>query len=690
MLKAANRAGWIAVGWYVLLALAVLGPLAMPGYLQLLDSPVGPLGPRLTIFPLPSEGAYSAGAPSSIIAQALIALPAELAPSVANQVLIAAAIVVGGAGMHRFAHQTLRLSLTASLASGTLFVINPFIYERLISGQLNITLGLALLPWALPTVMLLAERGSWESTLRSLGWCFLVCLVSTHLGGMLLMFSLLGAALAPVPLPRKTAFAAALVFGLIALNAYWIIPTWATGQNEQTAVGTLETYAPQPRTPAVLTRVLLLHGFWRTEFETPLDNSPGLFLVAIFPLLATAAVGLFVGLPHRRGSTAFNLWAAIALVLGMGTSFTPTAPVTRFLLRQMPGYVLYREPHKWIAIVTLMYAIYLGIGTQHLIRKLSSRAPLLRTGTAAVVLLPLVASAPLLWGFGGQVTTSKFPSGWATVASKIDKVRGSILFFPWHEFLPLTFADDRVIRTPAPLYFRKPIITSNDDNTAMPPNSTEFDPRKGYVTQLLDGRAGHRMFGTLIAPLGVRYLILARLGDWHRYSFLKRQQDLRLVESNADIVLYENLAWRGANYALQTPKRSSSPSDRLSNERLSALALTRLTPWAPSIPGQRSSPSLPMVFGNTRPLPSLDGDFVGTDLSCLDMWQLRASDEAICHLGAMASFRTPASMKELKPALSGIQVLSYLFSAVSAFGLSCMWWSRLARARSRSDTTDGI
>ncbi|TET17618.1 MAG: hypothetical protein E3J81_01620 [Dehalococcoidia bacterium] len=47
-------------------------------------------------------------------------------------------------------------------------------------------------------------------------------------------------------------------------------------------------------------------------------------------------------------------------------------------------------------------------------------------------------------------------------------------------------------------------------------------------------------FGELVAPLNVKYVILAHEADWEWYDFLYRQADLALVLENGEIALFRN------------------------------------------------------------------------------------------------------------------------------------------------------
>ena len=64
----------------------------------------------------------------------------------AERVLLVAIVLLAGLGVHRLVAGE-RAGLAAF--AGVLYAINPFVYDRLLTGQWFLLLGYAVLPWAL-------------------------------------------------------------------------------------------------------------------------------------------------------------------------------------------------------------------------------------------------------------------------------------------------------------------------------------------------------------------------------------------------------------------------------------------------------------------------------------------------------------------------------------------------------------
>jgi hypothetical protein len=650
-----------SVLWFAALGVLVLGPLLRPGYLLLLDAPAGPLPRSYPLAPLPSEGLVSAGAPFGQVTRLLDLV----LPQATNKVLVFLTILLGGWGLYRFARFTLQLSSGSSFVGATLFAVNPWTYDRLLAGQLLLTLAFALLAWALPGIHRLIAAPRTTDLIRASAWCAAIGLVDLHVGGMCLLLACFALLVGSDAYPRRVLQVVGVVALVGVLHAYWVMPAALGDEGARLSASDVEAFAPVPRSLQVLPHVLLLHGFWRTEFDTALSSHPQRFLLCFVPLVAMATLGLNAALSSpvwRRAATGLGLACGAAIVLGMGTSFRPTAGLTRWLFRNVPGYGIYREPQKWIGLLALGYALFAAVGSEWIRRRLPFSGARVAFCLAATG-LPLVATSVMLWGFDGQVRVSEFPSDWERGAQLLAHKRGRLLLLPWNLYQPLPFADGRVIANPADRFFPIPSLMSSDPRIG---GTRTADPRLDLISEVIRSHRRVRKLGHVIAPLGVRYVALARVGDARRYRWVRRQEDLQVIHQGRELVLWENTAWRGDSYGLQ--KSSDTPAsleqllstrggDRLPADTLIPLKPDTVTGILPEIPVSRELP------GWRRPaLPETTA--LGTSLSCLDGWRLGRS-EPICHVGAAAAFPSAPGARILwRPGLA-VQLIAYGVSAVA-------------------------
>jgi hypothetical protein len=215
------------------------------------------------------------------------------------------------------------------------------------------------------------------------------------------------------------------------------------------------------------------------------------------------------------------------------------------LIRAVPLFTVYREPQKFVILVALGYSLLLACGVDALVR-VSARelGTVGRRGAVALVcILPIVVTEVMLWGCHGQLQSSTYPSDWFAVNAKLDSdpQRFYVLFLPWHFYMYFGFAG-RIIGSPAPAFFDKPMVVS--DNPELP-GAASINPT--ITTQRLDmllPTAGTgRALGASLATFGIKYVVLAKDDDYSQYSYLDSQRDLRLVYSGQTMDLYRNTAY---------------------------------------------------------------------------------------------------------------------------------------------------
>jgi hypothetical protein len=162
----------------------------------------------------------------------------------------------------------------------------------------------------------------------------------------------------------------------------------------------------------------------------------------------------------------------------------------------------------------------------------------LLTGAVAIAAVPLVTAPALLLGVGGTIATSTYPNGWYAADELMGDGQEGALFLPWHGYQPFDFTDDRSVATPAEVFFRRDVISS--DAVELGDLRTGSTSRRiAYVDRLVAAGGAGGSFGRLVAPLGVRYVVLARGPEDAAYSWVGRQDDLRLVLDTDSVRVYE-------------------------------------------------------------------------------------------------------------------------------------------------------
>jgi hypothetical protein len=545
--SARAREALVPAAWFTALALAVAGPLlSFSGYLLLLDWPSGPRFPRVDFFPDPSTGAIGNTAPLDALHAGLRGVHQYLP----DKVFLIAPILLGGIGVYRFVRSRLGVTAWGGILGGTLFVVNPWVIDRYLSGHLHILLAYSLLPWALiPLFDSIRQPGIRPALLAGVLLAALG-VIDLHIAGMYALLAVV--ALLTSPTPRRVGYAAAAM-GLGAfLSAWWLIPTMLSPPGIRVGAADLAVYASRPHGYGVLPALGAMYGFWRNEFVGPAGRSPALYLLLI-PILGLVGLGtvrMLSANPARRFAVVLAGIALLALLLAAGTSFPPTAGAFRWLFEHIATMRIYREPQKFLALVILAYAVFAAVGLYVVVL---ARPGLVSVGVVGLALTAVVGYGyTQLGGLWGQVHLSRYPRDWYAAERVLGQAnhRGRIVVFPWHLYAVWSFSDGRIVANPASSFFSGDVLVNPEPGFAQVP-SQSTDPTVRFITHTLD-KAQRNHVTPRLARVGIRYVTLLREVDHWNYRFLRRQPDLNPMYEGTRLILFENERWQPPDTRLAT------------------------------------------------------------------------------------------------------------------------------------------
>jgi hypothetical protein len=525
---------------YTGLALALAGPLLVGrGVVLAVDLAQSPHARLDTAYWGLPQGTHE-GSLSRLPLDALFAALGRLdAVAIGQKVLLVAIVVLAGWGMHRLVAAR---RPAAALFAGTLYAANPFVYDRLYTGQWFLLLGYALIPLAY-AALLAALRGRRRAAFSFAALFAATGVASPHMAMLLVGLSLVTVAAWAPQLRRDRDARIATALGVTlaaALSLWWALPT--PGMHDlwrHVGGGQLELY----RTAAhahfgLVPTVAALGGYWN-------DANPPLARLAVWPIFALALVALAVhgALVRRRDPTARAV-AFVGLagfVLALGASSAATRPAFTFLLDHFAPLRSFREPQKAVALLAFAYA-FLGAGAVDDLLEHAPRSRHARRALAAALLaVPCVIAAVVGSALWGGLHTSSFPDSWRQADAQLrGEAAGSrTLVLPWHGYHALAFAHHRVVANTAPGFFHVPVLASRSVGAGTGV-ADESDPVERRVQGLLAQGGRRRDLGSCLAALGVSHVLLERQADWRDYRFLDRQRDLVLERSWGDLALYRS------------------------------------------------------------------------------------------------------------------------------------------------------
>ena len=559
----------------IVVAIAVAAPLVHGGRIYLLDWSLGPITPLVSASTLGLNGGLTAGVGSSLLAITLNVLVGAattwlLIFAFFPIAMLGAARLVGGSKWSR-------------LATATLYAVNPFVFTRFFVGHLPLLICYALLPYAVKSALRspTAPMSTW--VVPSLWWAVLTSF-SPHFAwiyGVVIVGAVI-VAKGIGPRVRTFWFATEVtLFGL--MSSYLWLPHNATSLPTQVGSVSLGLYRTLgDPSLGLIPNVLGLYGFWRIgpgpELPKQVVTGWPFLMAALLLIILTGAVQVLRQRSTRVDNSSPTTPAGDATIarvpsptatatdeepsrrtlawllvfIGVAGFFLalgdqgPTGSLFLWAYDHVPFFPIMREPQKFLMLLALAYAVFFGWGIDYLRQSpsFSFRGGQFTATWLLALALPLAYTPTIFFGLAHQITPSAVPASYQQADTRMGTGSGLVLSLPWHLYLAYPFTNGRVVGNITPSEFRRGVI-SGDNVQAGNVNSQSTSPRSAYLQDLFNLAQTTHEFGALVAPLGVKYVVLSKTVDWPLYGWLNHQRDLRLVMNTPALELWRNLDYRG-------------------------------------------------------------------------------------------------------------------------------------------------
>ncbi|MBA7639354.1 hypothetical protein ES703_47012 [subsurface metagenome] len=350
----------------------------------------------------------------------------------------------------------------------------------------------------------------------------------------------------------------------LALNLYWLVPYLTASGTVMGEIGQedLLFFAPKATSDfGVGFDVASMHGFWREGYLYTKDILSFWWLIFVV-MLFLATYGFLVKYRHQRLGwvvVSFAVLGVVSYLLALGAASNLTRPPFEWAYQHVPLFRGFRDSQKFVALLCLAYAFLGGLGVREIIkplRRLKRKLPVAGMMTLAIMLLlSPIAYSFSIFGFQGQLGTTDYPQEWYEVNEYLnqDDEDFQVLFLPWHLYMDFSWLPNRDKRlgNPAWQFFDKPVIAGdNIEITDVYSQSTY--PMSAYVEFVLANRDDIENLGELLAPLNVKYIILAHEVDYEAYNSLYQQADLAVELERQGITLFKNLHPRAKIYGVNS------------------------------------------------------------------------------------------------------------------------------------------
>jgi hypothetical protein len=539
-LKPEKRSVWFEYG---ALSLIIILPLLLPGYILTLDLVFTPTfsWPHELTNTYPLEG---------LLWLLHWILPGEII----EKSILFLILLLSGVGAHlliRRIGSNKEISIEswqmAAYFGGIFYMINPFTYSRFMAGQWMVLLGYSLLSFFLLALLRLMALPTLKAAIKVALWAFVIMTVSLHHIGILGLLGVSIVVTGVIKYWRSSArlrpflgYAGLSILFTGVLSSFWLIPAMLGQGNIGQAVSgfdqmDFQAFATSGQsTLGAIGDVIRLEGFWaesRGLYFLPQSMLPmwGVVFLIIWIIIIIGAVKAW-----RRQRT-LVLISIGCISLGIILAVTP---LLSWLSQFIPFVAGYREPHKFVNLVVIGYAILGAFGVAYIVERATEKFDEIGGQVATIIclLLVLAATPTMLWGFAGQLSPRTYPSEWSAMNTALkDKVNGErVLFLPWHQYQKYSFSG-RIIANPAEKFFEVPMVISDEpefkDIQPTIPNQEKRDISSA-LKQPDD-------LARVLKDHTVRYILLAKEEGEDDYGYLDRADSIRLISEDTRFKLYE-------------------------------------------------------------------------------------------------------------------------------------------------------
>ncbi|CAG0983279.1 MAG: hypothetical protein OIN86_00910 [Candidatus Methanoperedens sp.] len=257
--------------------------------------------------------------------------------------------------------QKISISTASQLYASTLYIFNPYVYIRIVSGHWPMLFSYAVLPFLLKTFMDLLDRKEKKEIIK---FVFLLSIISFNIHILIISFMIMGIIfLFWYNKNRDIRIFQIIILSLILfilLNLYWILPVLSAQNIQIENIGERDYEVFTPK--GGLLDIASMYGFWNEGYLTPKDFLPGWQILYLIILSLTILGFIYYYKDQKIGIyvKAFAVIGILGFILASGVN-GPFGDVVRWLFDNtlLKGF---RDSQKFVAMLVLAYSVLGGLG----------------------------------------------------------------------------------------------------------------------------------------------------------------------------------------------------------------------------------------------------------------------------------------------------------------------------------------
>lgn len=450
-------------------------------------------------------------------------------------------------------------------------LINPFVYDRTMYGQIGITIAYGFLMLGTGYLLNILLQNN-KSTLQ----CAPTIIFSAIFFGLssafafhfiffsgLILITFLILFIINKTLDKKALIMSSLLILsiLIIFNLNIIIGIFNNGSTAKFVSNSitnadLKAFATSGKYGfEAFYNTLSMSGFWgKDQFRyTDLTKNTFVWKFSFIIIFTLAIYGFIKSFRFffkekniKYASHVFGSVFLIALTLAIGIKAPIAKGVSEFLFNYFPFYKGLREPQKWVSVLNIIYIIFISIGVNKLLELKSLKNKYNKIAFLLFITFIFILRAPLmLFAFNNQLETKSYPKDWYEIDKMIvdeSDCKYNTLFLPWHMYMNFRFVNEKdinrgIIANPAHIFFKcNTIVGTNMEWSGIYDNSGN-ETGNDILNNFLKKNGVDAV--NVLDKYNIKYIILAKEVDYNNYLSLQALSYLKLEKETANLYLFK-------------------------------------------------------------------------------------------------------------------------------------------------------
>lgn len=437
-----------------------------------------------------------------------------------------------------------------TISSISFVILNPFIYERLVTQS---TISLAILLIWFWLIYLIEYILNINNKKLYLSWLFfgLSFMIMPHTAVFLLIIWVITLSFFFKKFTIKNILISIGIF--LFINSNWLI--WWLFLNENnisSKVSVFNTQNIESFTSNSLNGLgteitnLLLYWFWWEKYNRLLIPDNNYWYIAWF-IIFWIVVYWWIELYKRKKKLTLYLLtlAVVSYILSLGISSVLFSWFNELLYTYVPYYIGMREPQKLTWLVMIVYAIFFLVWVYSILennsnfkRKEYIKKVLLNQYSiiSYIFILIIIWSPNVLFWFNGQLKISDYPDEiFQSRDNLIEFNDKDVLVLPWHSYMACEWSNRKVFSNPI-WHILKPVTTIMADNIEVADLYTNSNSdRSKQIEEFIKTKDF-----TILKNLEIDTIyFMDNCADFPKYKYLETSDELQKVFQSTNIKIYK-------------------------------------------------------------------------------------------------------------------------------------------------------